>query len=263
LSWAEWWWRVALTLQIGAREHRAANPWRISLTTIWPRALLMCLFFTMLGRVIAGDVGQSYTFVGAVAIVLTLFTVSEICDVPMRDRWSAAFYRLRAGVLSVPLTYWLRVWPLVAEASAVAALCILLVGAVTGQLGLASQLLALLPVYALMVLSSAAAGLAAASVALFGRAGNDVIVGNVGMYLIIVTSSALIPPGRVPLIDVVGSVLPMRHGILAIHAHLAGEPWLGLLLTEVAVGVGWAVLATVSYLLMTARVRHTDHDDVT
>jgi ABC-2 type transport system permease protein len=263
LSWAEGWWRIALAARIGAREHRAVNPWRVSLTTTWLRALLQCLFFTMLGRVVGGEAGQAYTYVGSVAIIITLFTFGELGDVPMRDRWSATFHRLRLGRLPVPLVYAVRSWPAVAEGLLLVVVSMLVVGVLTGQGELMLRLLALLPCYALMVATSAAAGLAVSSIGLFGREGREVIVGNVAMYLVIVASGALIPPGKVAALDVIGTVLPMRHALQAVRGHLAGQPWVGDLLAELAVGAAWAATAVLVYTVAVRRVRHTDHDKVT
>jgi hypothetical protein len=185
---AQWWWRCSETARLGYREHRAEEPWSITLTTRWPRALLQCLFFTMIGRVVGGADGQAYTFVGSVAIIMPLFTMAMIADVPMRDRWNATFYRLRTARLPVPLIYLIRSWPAAAEAAVAALICIPIVGFVTGQFSLALELLGLFPIYVLMAFTSAAAGMAAASAALFGRAGNDIIVGNLGMYGLIAAS---------------------------------------------------------------------------
>ncbi len=263
MSWADRWWRIALTVRIGGREHRAANPWRISLTTTWPRALFQCLFFTLLGRVVGGDDGAAYMFIGSLAIIVTLFTISELGDVPMRDRWSAAFYRLRLGRLPIPVVYTLRAWPMVVEGALMAAVCLLVVGVITGQGGLVRSLLPVFPFYLVMVATSAATGLATASVGLFGRNGADTLVNNIAIYLIIATSGALIPLGRVPWIEAVGTVLPLRNGLEAIRNRLIGEPWGGPLLHEVAVGLGWFLVAVLSYAVLTRRVRRTDHDKVT
>lgn len=257
-----WWWRISETARIGYREHRAEEPWKITFTTRWPRALLQCLFFTMIGRVVGGADGQAYTFVGSVAIIMTLFAMS-ITDVPIRDRWNATFYRLRSSRLPVPMIYIIRSWPAAVEAAAAAASCIVVVGVATGQAALALQLLQVIPIYVLMAFTVSAAALAAASAGLFGRAGNDIIVGNLGQYLIIACSGALIPPGRVAWLDAVGSILPTRHGIQAIHHYLAGEPWLADVRTEVVVGAAWLTAAIVLYSALTRRVRHTDHDKVT
>lgn len=262
MSWAEWWWRIALTARIAAREHRAANPWRVSITATWPRALLQCLFFTMLGRVLGGDAGQQFAFAGSVAIIIVLFTFGDVADVPMRDRWAATFYRLRLGRLPVPLVYVVRALPGMADAVLVVVLSIVVVGVLTGQLSFVPVLLAHLPFYVLMVLTSAAAGLAAASIGLFGRPGSDVIVANIAMYLIIAGTNALIPRGQVPLLDTVGTVLPMTHALQALRASVDGQPWHGPLVLELAVGAGWALVAVSVYTIAVRRLRRTDHDKV-
>jgi ABC-type multidrug transport system permease subunit len=263
LNSAEWWWRVYSTAQFGAREHRAAEPWRINLVTRWPRAVLMCLFFTFIGKAFGGDERQQYTFIGSIAIIISLFTLAQITNTPLRDRWSATFYRLRTARLPVTLIYVIRVWPVVAEAIACSALCILIVGFGTGQGELVTDLMGVFWIYVLIILTSTATGLALASVGLFGRAGDDLIVANLGIFLTIAASGAMIEPGRVAWLDAIGAVLPMRNGLQAIHAHLAGDPWHSFILKEIAVGIGWAILGIAAYALLTRRVRMTDHDKVT
>ena len=259
---AEWSWRLMVTARLGWHQHRAHNPWKISLTTTWPRSILMCAFFTLLGRVIDGEAGASYMFVGSIAISIMLFTFAELGDVPMRDRWPSAFYRLRRGVLPVPVVYAARAWPMVAEATLLATVCLLVIGPLTGLGSLVIALLPLSPLYLVMVLTSAAAGLATASIGLFGRAGSDVFAYNIAIYLVIACSGALIPVGTAPWIDRIGMILPMRHGLEAIRAGLVGLPVRDALLTEVLVGLGWAALAVASYTYMTRRMRRTDQDKV-
>ncbi|HZB48216.1 MAG TPA: ABC transporter permease [Mycobacteriales bacterium] len=252
-------WRVGVTVRTGFAEYRAANPPAILLTTTLPRAVLQCLFFTLLGRAIGGPDGARFAYVGAVALILTLATMASIGDVPMLEKWSGTFYRLQGGVLRPATTFFLRALPWVAEAVVSALLCIVIVGPATGQGALTVTLLAAFPLYAVMAVTAAAAGAAVAAPAVGRRA--DVLFGNVLAYLTVACCGALIPAGRVALLDAVGTVLPLRNGILAVRAVVDGAPWAGHLLAELAVGAGWALLGWILYAAQTRRSSRLGIDD--
>jgi len=110
-----------------------------------------------------------------------------------------------------------------------------------------------------MAVTTAAAGLAVASPAIGRRA--DVVATNGLTYLLIAAGGLLVPAGRAPLLDVVGYVLPLRHGVLAIRDYLEGRPWLGEAALELLVGLGWALLAVWLYRRQSARARLTGSDD--
>jgi hypothetical protein len=53
----------------------------------------------------------------------------------------------------------------------------------------------------------------------------DVLATNAVSFGILLAGGVFLPTGRVPLIDALGSILPVHHGLLAVRAGLAGRPW--------------------------------------
>lgn len=252
-------WRAGLTVRTGFAEHLAENPPKIWLATALPRAVLQCLFFSLLGRIAAGDAGERFAFIGATIVILTLSTLVSVCDLPMFEKWFGTSYRLQLGVLRPATTLLLRTVPWTLEAVVTAVVCIVVVGPLLGQVTLVGVLLTALPFYVFMALTSIAAGSVAASFAVGRRA--DVLVGNAFAYLTIATTGALVPAGRLPALDLIGTVLPLRNGVLAVRAYADGRPWTGHLLAEAAVGGGWALLAWAAYTAQFARARRLGTDD--
>jgi len=241
---------------MGFLDQQAANPWRVSATTTWPRAILQCYFFFLLGSSITGS--RAFAFEGSVVLVLTLPTSISISAVPSADKSMGTFYRIRLGRLPAVTVMALRSLPWLADALVMVVLSMLAVGALTGQLPLALRLLALSPLLLLMAMTNAVAGLAVASFAVGRNA--DVLLGNALMYLIIAAGGIVVPPGRLPWLDDVGGVLPLRNGLMAVRAMLSGRPWAADLLAEVAVGCAWAVLAVAGYRYHVVQARRKGLD---
>jgi ABC-2 type transport system permease protein len=230
---------------MGFLDQQAANPWRVSATTTWPRAILQCYFFVLLGSAITGGQSRAFAFEGSVVLILSLPTCISISAVPMSDKWMGTFNRIRLGRMPVVTVITLRAVPWLVEAFIMVLLSTFAVGALTDQVPLALKLMALAPLLMLMAVTSAAAGLAVASFAV-GRSA-DVLLGNALMYLIIAAGGIIVPPGRLPWLDAVGQFLPLRNGLLAVRALIDGRPWAAHLLAELGVGAGWAVLAIIGY----------------
>lgn len=252
-------WRTSEVLRLGILEVRAAQPWRINLAAWWPRAILQCMFYVLLGQVLAGTEGREFMFVGGLAVIVMLFTITGVADVPMADKWFETYSRLRIGLLPVASVFLLRAVSWVVEAAIAVLLCLAIVGPLTGLHTLSLSLLPLLPLYGVMMVTSAVAGLAVVAPAVAKRA--DVFVGNAAAAILTIFSGALIPPGLIGWIDTIGTVLPLRHGLMAVRAALAGDPWLGHLGWEVVVGIGWGVVAWLAYTRQARRARVTGTDD--
>ncbi|GAA4952251.1 ABC-2 type transport system permease protein [Nonomuraea thailandensis] len=251
--------KAVATARLGFLEYRAASPWHVVLTAEWPRVLLQCLFFTVLGRVTAGEEGGRFAFVGSVAMVIVLSTVTAIGDVPAIEKVNGTFHRLQLSGLPVAGVFALRSFPWLANGMASAMLCLAIVGPATGNADLSLALLPTLPIFALITVTSAAMGLAAASPSVGRRA--ESVVANGLTYLLIATAGLLIPVGQSRTLDMIGSVLPVRHGVLAIRAFIVDQPWLDDVIREVAIGGVWAMLAYGLYRRQAARSRVDGTDD--
>ncbi|GAA1938368.1 ABC transporter permease [Kitasatospora viridis] len=248
--------KYLMAARLSFTEHLAANPWRITVTALWPRALLQCLFWVLIGRV--SGAGARFAFPGALALIITLSTVIGVSDVPMLDRRSGTYYRVRMARVSIAGLYAARCAPWIADAVVTFLLCVALVGPAAGVGSMSLDLLRCLPVYLVMILSSTAAGLAVAS--LGTRFNSNVLLGNSLAYLMLAAGSLIVSAGRVPFLRWVGDVLPMTHGVAAVRAFADGRPWAGQLGWELLVGLGWAAAAALSYTVQAARVRRTGNE---
>lgn len=251
-----WWLQVAAT---GWREYLSMNPPRITALTTLPRAVLQTVFLLLLDGFVGGEALRRYAFIGAVALTVTLSTTISIADVPSNDKWSATFWRIRVGRYSPFSVFVLRSWPYPVAGFGTAALTLLLVAPVFGFAPAGPDLLRLLACLALLAITTSAAGLAGAAFAVGRRA--DVLVGNLLAYLMMLSSGALVPPGRIHWIDMLGSVLPMRHGLAAIRAVQVHRPFAAKLGAELAVGAGWLAVAWILVRVQAHRARSSGHDD--
>jgi ABC-2 type transport system permease protein len=225
-----------------------------------PRAILQTIFVILLCKSIGGDQLGRYVFVGAVALTINLSTMVGIADVPGNDKGSGTFWRVRTARHSPFTVFILRSWPYPVVGFSTAVLTLVVVAP---TLGLASglDLLPVLMCLGLLAITTSAAGLASAAFAI-GRRG-DVLFGNLLSYLSMLGSGALVPPGRVPWVDMLGNVLPMRHGLAAIRNRQSDAPFAAQLGAELAVGIGWLAVAWALIRVQVHRARSAGHDDFT
>lgn len=227
---------------MGFLDFRVANPWKVSVATTWPRAVLQCLFFALLGSTLAG---RDYAFVGSVALAIAVPASVGMADIPMTDKWMRTFFRIRLARRNTTAVIAARAIPWLVEAMIMFTLATVCVGLAVDRVGLAIKIMTLFPVFALMAVTNAAAGLAVAS---FGVARNaDVLLGNVLSYLIIAAGGIIVPASRLPWLDQVGRWLPIRNGLLAVRAIIAHRPWGRHLLAEAIVCACWAAAAIAGY----------------
>jgi ABC-2 type transport system permease protein len=254
-----YWWRLGEVIRLGWREFSAMNPPGVTVGAIVPRCILQTLFFTLLGGVIAGPRHREYAFVGGLVLALSLTNVLYVSQVPIADKEYATFWRLRIGRVHPMTVFAARSLPYPLAGFVFLLVSAAVVAPLTGLTTLAVRLVPLLGIYLLISFTATAAGLAAAAFAVGRRA--EVLASNVMGYAIMLCSAAFLPRGRVPALDVIGSLLPARHGLSAIHAALAGRPWLAPVLAEAAVGAGWLVLAGLIVAVQIRRARRNGHDD--
>lgn len=235
------------------------TPPRIIFGSLAPRQVLQIIFFTLLGGALSGPRHAEFAFVGSLAMVVAMAAVIYVADVPVADKDSGTFFRLRTGSLH-PMTVFLGralPYPLLIFAMTVAAAAV--AAPITGMTGLALRLVPMAGVLLLVSFTATAAGIAAAAFAVGRRAEN--LICNLMTYLVMVCCGAFLPPGRVPAIDAIGTVIPGRHGLAAMRAHLAGDPVVGHVLAEALVGVGWLVAGTILVTIQVRRAHRSGHDD--
>lgn len=240
-------------VRMGFLDFQVANPWKVRATTAWPRAILQCLFFVLLGRFVVG--GFNYVFIGSMALAITLPTSVGLCSVPMTDKSMGTFFHLRLGRSPAAAVIAARAIPWLVEALTMFVFATVGVGLILDHVGLAARLLALLPLFTLMAITNAAAGLAIASFAVDWNA--DTMAGNALIYLIIAAGGIIVPPGRLTWLGLIGRWLPIRNGLLAVRGIIAHRPWGRDLLAEIGVCALWTTLAVAGYGYKQARARRT------
>ena len=258
-SWRNTLWCWRQTAAIGWRQYRQDNPLWIVATTHVPRAILQTVFVVLLCQFVGGPELRHYASVGAVALTLMLSTTAGIADVPTADKAAGTFWRVRTGALTPFTVFVLRSWPYPVVGFATAVVTLAVVAPAAGIVWLGPPLAPLLLCLALLALSTSAIGLAGAAFAVGRRA--DVLVGNLLAYLTMLSSAALVPPGRIRVVDLLGSILPMRHGLAAIRASQAQQPFAAQLGVEVVVGAGWLAVAWIVVHIQVHRAHVHGHDD--
>lgn len=252
---------LATTGRLGAREYLVEYPPRILLGTVAPRALLQVLFLTVLGRAVGGPDGALAAGIGASAFNVVNATVIKAPDVLINERVQGTLYRLRMTglpLLAVVAARWLVY---AAEGLASALLAVPLVALLTTDPGLLTDLSAALPLYVLTAVTTSGFGLALAVVAVGRRA--DVFLTNFGSYLLLALSGVLAPLPPDGLRALVGSVLPLTHGITALRALHDGAGLAEVLRPagmESLIGLLWVSAAAVGLRIQTRRLRRTGND---
>jgi ABC-2 type transporter len=232
------------------REFRTETPIRLLLGTVLPRQALQCLFFTLLVK--AGQPG--FAFVGGVSAVQTVAAVM-VTDVVLHDKIARTSFRLRTGVLSMPAVLVMRTWPHILFSVSTAAVVAVTVAPLVGLGYLLPRLVPLVPVYLISALSTTFAGLAIAILA--SRRRLEALAGNLLSYAVILGAGVYIPAGRLPWIDAVGFLLPIRHGLAAVRAALEGRPFGAAVGFEAAVAGFWLVAAWLAAVLRERQARRS------
>jgi ABC-type multidrug transport system permease subunit len=246
------------TAATGWRQYLRDNPPLILVATHLPRAILQTVFAILLCQFVGGPQLRNYASLGAVALTMMMSTTVGIADVPTTDKSAGTFWRIRTGKLSPFTVFVLRSWPYPVVGFALAVVTLAALAPTFGIVRLGPPLAPLLLCLALLALTTSAIGLAGAAFAVGRRA--DVLVGNLLSYLTMLCSTALVPAGRIWWVDLLGSVLPMRHGLAAIRASQAHQPFAAELGTEALVGAGWLAVAWILIRIQVHRAHVHGHD---
>ncbi|BBA95585.1 hypothetical protein RVR_499 [Actinacidiphila reveromycinica] len=258
MNFADLGFRLGLACSFGGREYAAVYSRKVVLTSVLPRAVLQAVFYTLLGRLLAGPGGTRQAFVGAVGYALVTATVVRLPDVLAADKQEGTAFRLRTGVLPRPVVAACRSWPYLAEALLSAAAVVAVGSLMVGEGSVALQLLRYVPLFVLSTVALAAFGLAGAAMSVGRR--SDVLVGNL-LAALLLAGCQIVTARPIGWLRAVGEVLPLRHALEGVRAGIDGRsPWpqAG---AEALVGAGWFAVAAVALKVQGHRAAREGTDD--
>lgn len=245
---------------ISARTYASLYPPSIVVFTILPRVLLQVAFLSYLGFYAGGEPGRTFAFIGAAVHIMTTATVAKGADAILDERVLGTLHRVRLGVLALPGTVAARWLVYAAEGFGASFVAILVLSVPFGGFDLLLSLLAVVPLIALVTLTTSAFGLAVGSFALSYRA--DVLIVNFATYAMLFLCGVVAPISAFgPVGETLTRALPLTNGLLAIRSAVNGDPWLGAALLEVAAGAAWAVIAILLLLRQDRRARRLGTDE--
>lgn len=246
-------------LRFGAVEFWAVNPPEVLIGSALVRMALQILFLTALGSVVAGAQQAERAFIGAIVLATAMTNILYVSEVPISEKESATFWRLRMARFAPWLILCVRSWGYVVAGFVLAMMAAAIMAPLIGMSGLAIQLMPLAPILFAVSVTSTAAGLAAAAFAVGRRV--ETLASNLLAYLVMLTSGAFLPVGQLPLLDALGTCMPGRNGLLVIHAELRGDPWASDFFRELCVGAGWVAVFVLLMTIQCKRAHRGGHDD--
>jgi ABC-2 type transport system permease protein len=249
------------TAQLSWRDFLAHFPPKAYLLSMIPRAVLQVTFLGYLGYYAAGDEGREFAFVGACTQIMVLETVVRGPDVVVQERVLGTLHRLRLGVYPLPAIMCARWWIYICAGVGDAIVAIFLAGLLVGELELAPELLAALPLFLLVAITTSTIGLVVGAVSLTQRV--DTLLANGGAYALMVFGGVVAPISAFGETgEVIARCLPLTNGLLAIRAAVAGESWLRDAALELGVGALWAVVAVALIQIQAHRARARGSDEL-
>jgi ABC-2 type transport system permease protein len=249
------------TARLSWRDFLAHFPPKAYLLSMIPRAVLQVTFLGYLGYYAAGDEGRKFAFVGACTQIMVLETIVRGPDVIVQERVLGTLHRLRLGAVPLPAIMSARWWIYICAGVGDAIVAMLLAGLLVGELDLAPELLAALPLFVLVAITTSTIGLVVGAISLTQRV--DTLLANGGAYALMVFGGVVAPISAFgDTGELIARFLPLTNGLLAIRATLADEAWLGYAALELAVGVAWGVLAVALIQLQAHRARVGGSDEL-
>lgn len=234
---------LGANLRLGVLLSRAQTPpavWLIG--RLLPEVVRM-LVYVLVGYLVAGAEGMRFALVGCVVLAVATTTVAEVTDLPTIDVEVGTYRRVLLGRISPFLQYVVRAVPMAALALLTAAICAVALGLATGHPEEIGPLLARIWLLVPAATSGVMLGLFVIAPAI--GSGWEGITYNAATALLAVASSAIVTPPAA--LAAVGQALPLTHTVEAMRRSLAGEPFGRQLLAELAVGLGWGILAWLAY----------------
>lgn len=246
---------LAANTSLWARVQNDELPIRVWLLSTVVPTLFRSTVYVVLGRMVAGQPGLEWTYVGAAFLALTTSTISYTSDVPIYDVWFRTYPAVSRAGTPVALQYLARTVVLAARAFVEALVVWVVVGIVMGNGAMVPPVLLRCWILLPALVSCTAFGLTVVAPAI-GNSSQDLLHNTAGALLML-TSGALLTPGLAPWLHALGGVLPLQHALDAMRVSLSGgSPWPGVM-RELLVAVGWLVISGLAYRIIDHRTRAT------
>lgn len=253
------WLRVFL--RGGLTSYRALfhwlNPWiYVPMLVITP--VFEMLFFAYFGRA-AGVESDTFFVVGNALIASAVAGLWGMSHTINGERRSQTLATLLSSPASRTALFLGRALPTMVNGTIVAFGC-LLVGALLLDFTFPVQAIPELAVAILVAsLGCAALGMCVGALGLRGR--NVTVIDNMVLVLLLLVSGANVPLDRLPgWLQAIGRGLPLTHAIEAVRELVAGAPFADvsdLLLTELAIGIAYAVVGLALLRIFELQSRRT------
>lgn len=242
--------RVLQATTVTARaDHRAMYTWRTWVGGWLLRILAQVTFFALMGRLVASADAARYLAVGNAVAVAALESMMVVASAAW-ERRSGTFPLLVVAPGPLALVFVGRGLQWVVEGSVCAMLALVLVGPIFDVPLTVATVLACAPLVLLVSISTYGLGLVVA--ALVMRTPRvRAVVSNVGFLVLAFSAGIYVPVSALPgWLQLVGEVLPVRHGLAAVRGVIDGAPAsavLGQTALEVLVATAWFAAALTTF----------------
>ena len=233
----------------GFQDLRGMYTWKTWSTGWLLRVIMQVIFYSLLGRLI-GSREQVHFLVVGNAVMLCATTVVFVVQSTTWERFAGTIPLLIAAPASPLVVFFGRSVQWIPDALATSLAALLVVGPLFGLPLPWPRALAVVPLLLLVTLATYMLGAVFGSLVLRYTGARN-LVSNIVAAVMMAVCGVNVPVGTFPgWVDSLAAVLPLTHGLQAVRGVLGTAP-AGRIVTdaalEVAVGVGWFVVAAASF----------------
>lgn len=241
----------------GLAEYRAIFTWRSWMLGWMVRVVSQISFFALVGLRVADDRSAFYILIGNALAIAAQAGVFSL-NMTTTDRWAGGLQLLVASPTSPLVVFSSRGAYLAVDGALSAVLGLFIAGALFGLPLPWPEVVAVIPLTALIALSAYCLGTFLAGIVFRYRNINSLVV-NVTYVGLMTACGVNVPLSYYPpLLEFLSHLLPLTNGLLAIRGVFDGDPvstilrYAGL---EALVGAAWLTLALLTFNRMASRGR--------
>jgi ABC-2 type transport system permease protein len=241
----------------GLAEYRAIFTWRSWLFGWMVRVVSQISFFALVGLRVADERSAVYILIGNALAVAAQAGVFSL-NMTTTDRWAGGLQLLVASPTSPLVVFSSRGAYLAVDGALSAILGLFIAGPLFGMPLPWPEVVAVIPLTALIALSAYCLGTFLAGIVFRYRNINSLVVNTT--YVGLMTACGVNVPLSYypPVIEWLSHLLPLTNGLLAIRGVFDGDPASTILrhaAAEALVGAGWLILALLTFNRMASNGR--------